>query len=185
MQSIDELHSKQSSSGDILPQHFIDGVKSLLSCINNVFNRLFHMGSSLHNGKILLVYLCIRKVTKAALVIIEVVSKMYIFILIKRVTFYSEAYRKISEAQSGFRAVYFIAFVDFQKAFDSVDISTLFEIIRKNGIKCKLLTSISSIYSLVKVCVRSGNLLSDLFSCPIGLRQGCKLSPKSFVLFYE
>ena len=77
----------------------------------------------------------------------------------------------------------YVAFVDFQKAFDSVDRSILYEILRKNGFKGKLYNAITSIYYCVKACVRDSNDISSSFSCPIGLRQGCKLSPILFSMY--
>ena len=45
-----------------------------------------------------------------------------------------------------------VAFVDFHKAFDSVDKNILSVILRKNGIKGNLYKAITSIYSSVKAC---------------------------------
>ena len=76
-----------------------------------------------------------------------------------------------------------MAFIDFQKAFDSVDRTILYEVLRKGGLKGKLYGAIVSIYSSVNACVRYNSEISECFPCPIGLRQGCKLSPILFALY--
>ena len=40
-----------------------------------------------------------------------------------------------------------------------------------------------AIYNNVKACVKSPERFSDVFICPVGLRQGCPLSPILFSLF--
>ena len=77
----------------------------------------------------------------------------------------------------------YVAFIDFEKAFDSVSRPLLYNVLIKHGIKGNLFRAIQSIYSSVKSCVRSDDGISDVFSCPIGLRQGCSLSPILFSLF--
>jgi hypothetical protein len=45
------------------------------------------------------------------------------------------------------------------------------------------LMAIQHIYSSVKACVRSSDGITNLFNCPVGLRQGCSLSPVLFAMF--
>ena len=78
---------------------------------------------------------------------------------------------------------FYVAFIDFQKAFDSVNHPILYDVLRRNGVKGKLYNSVQSIYHSVKSCVRSNGNLSNVFDCPVGLRQGCSLSPILFALF--
>ena len=113
----------------------------------------------------------------------------------------------MGESQAGFRAGYstidnafilqtiiskhlcekgrklYVAFVDFKKAFDSVNRNKLFEVLQNNGIKGNLFASLKSIYDKVKACVKYRGDISDFFNCPVGLRQGCNLSPVLFSLF--
>ena len=128
-------------------------------------------------------------------------SKVYIIILTKRLTFFVDANGRICESQSGFRSCQstvdnafilysvinkylsvrilfiYVAFIDFQKAFDSADRQLLYNILRQNGVKGKLFSAEKSIYVCVKTRVRTTCGMSDTFNCPIGLRQGCSLSP--------
>ena len=48
-----------------------------------------------------------------------------------------------------------VAFIDFKKAFDSVDRGILFDVIRKQGIHGNLLNAIMAIYTSVKAAVKS------------------------------
>ena len=109
----------------------------------------------------------------------DVLSKVYITILTWRITSFVDAYDRLSESQAGFRSGYstmdnafvlytvvskyfnmkrkslYIAFIDFQKAFDSVNRSILYNVLQKNGLKENLYKSIHSIYRSVKACVKS------------------------------
>jgi hypothetical protein len=50
------------------------------------------------------------------------------------------------------------------------------------GIKGKPFDAIKAKYVSVKTRVRNGKELSDFINCPVGLRQGCNLSPVLFSL---
>jgi len=113
----------------------------------------------------------------------------------------------VSETQAGFRKGYstfdhmftlnaivekqfskeggklYACFVDLRKSFDSVQRGNLFRILCNKGLKGKMLTAILAIYDTVLSCVRVNGRLTDLFDCPIGLRQGCILSPLLFSVF--
>ena len=67
----------------------------------------------------------------------------------------------------------YVAFIAFQKAFDSVDRELLYNVLRQNGVKGKLFSAVRSNYVCVKALVRTTWGMSDTFNCPIGLRQGC------------
>lgn len=46
-----------------------------------------------------------------------------------------------------------------------------------------MLRILHDIYFTVQSCVRWGSEISDFFSCPYGVKQGCLLSPLIFYLF--
>ena len=77
----------------------------------------------------------------------------------------------------------YVAFVDFEKAFDSVSRKLLWPILLKNGIKGKLHGRLKSMYNDVKARVRSGAKLSDVINCTRGVKQGDACSPVLFSLF--
>ena len=77
----------------------------------------------------------------------------------------------------------YVAFVDFRKAFDSVRNNKLLQAVQQEGVKGKFFASIKSVYDSLLSCVRANNDYSDFFECPVGVRQGCVLSPTIFSLF--
>ena len=74
----------------------------------------------------------------------------------------------------------FVAFIDFKKAFDSVNRDALWTILNHYGIKGKIVNVLKSMYDDVSSCVRCAGGLSEYFVCPNGLKQGCKCSPLLF-----
>ena len=77
----------------------------------------------------------------------------------------------------------YVAFIDFEKAFDSINRNLLWPILLKNGIKGKLFRCIKSMYSNVKARVRCGDKLTDYVNCTAGVKQGDVCSPILFSLF--
>jgi len=84
--------------------------------------------------------------------------------------------------QSVHKRVY-CAFIDYRKAFDSVNRSLLWAKLLSNGVNGKLFNVIKSIYSKAKSCIRMNDMMSDYMPCKIGVRQGDNLSPLLFSLF--
>ena len=77
----------------------------------------------------------------------------------------------------------FCAFIDYQKAFDSVDRSLLWQKLLLYNINGKFLTVIGQMYNRAKSCIKKDNMISEYFLCNIGVRQGDTLSPLLFALF--
>lgn len=77
----------------------------------------------------------------------------------------------------------FTAFIDFRKAYDSIDRCLLFDKLRNIGICGYMYNALVSIYSNVQCCVRINGFMSDWFQVKCGLKQGCILSPLLFNLY--
>lgn len=77
----------------------------------------------------------------------------------------------------------YCAFIDFQKAFDSVCHKSLFFKILSTGIGGKFFRFIKSLYTSMVSCVKFPKGLSENFPVKKGTRQGDILSPALFNLF--
>ena len=140
--------------------------------------------------------------------LLSIFSKIFTSILNNRLSFWADALNKIDETQAGFRKGYstmdnvfilqsvvqkyltkkkgkfYCAFVDFSKAFDTIERQRLWYILLKGGIKGKMFMLLS-IYSIVKSRVKTLNGSTDLFNCPFGARQGCMFKSFSFLFFHK
>ena len=74
----------------------------------------------------------------------------------------------------------YVAFIDYKKAFDTVDRDKLWETLEKIKTSSKMVNILKAMYFLVQSCVRWGANISDFFACPQGVKQGCLLSPLIF-----
>ena len=138
--------------------------------------------------------------------LLSCIGKLFTACINVRLTLFLEGSGTIGEEQAGFREGYsttdhifvlntlielhlahkariFCAFVDYRKAFDLVDRSALWRKLIGSHVNGNILRVIHNMYLNAKSCVRSGNFLSDTFSCNIGVRQGGNLSPLLFALF--
>ena len=77
----------------------------------------------------------------------------------------------------------YCCFIDYQTAFDKINRSALWGKIIENGINGKLLRVIFNMYESAKSCVKQQTMISGLFACNMGVRQGENLSPLLFALF--
>ena len=71
----------------------------------------------------------------------------------------------------------YCCFVDYQKAFDSINRWKLFFKLTKAGVQGKMYVILKSLYENVKCCVKYKSEFSELFDIPKGLMQGEGLSP--------
>ncbi|PJE78138.1 hypothetical protein CI610_02930 [invertebrate metagenome] len=77
----------------------------------------------------------------------------------------------------------YCVFIDYSKAFDSVNHQKLWYKLWRNGIRGRLLNVIKSIYDNVRSCVKLNGKLSAMFDLHVGLLQGESLSPMLYSLF--
>lgn len=134
--------------------------------------------------------------------ILSCLGKLFTAILNERLCRFSEEALLMNENQFGFRKSYsttdsfftlfsffeilkrkkkklFCAFVDFEKAFDTVWRDALWYKLLLNHINGKMYTIILNMYTDVKSCITYNYCKSDYFNCDMGVRQGENLS-----LFY-
>ena len=134
------------------------------------------------------------------------VAKVYSSILNRRLKMYLESNDILVNEQNGFRASRscidhifvlitiirnrkelgketFLAFIDYKKAFDSVERNCLLYKLAKIGINGKMYRAIAALYSNPRSCVVLNSHETDYFECPIGVKQGDCLSPTLFAIF--
>ena len=139
--------------------------------------------------------------------LLSVTSKIFTGILNKRLYNWAEENEKINVEQAGFRRSHstidhiytlhsiisnclygrkrskmYVCFVDFKKAFDTVNRTTLWGVLERQGVTNKMLSIIRALYNRVTAVVRYGSELTGEIECPMGVRQGCLLSPLLFTL---
>ena len=88
--------------------------------------------------------------------------------------------RIIIEQSIEWQSPLYINFVDYRKAFDMVDRSTIWSILRHYGIPRKIVAIIRSMYNNTTCQVIHDMELSSPFRVENGVRQGCLLSPLIF-----
>ena len=138
--------------------------------------------------------------------LLSCVGKLFTAVLNDRVTSFIESLGLLGEEQAGFRSGYltmdhifslhaifdwylkrrkrvYTAFVDYKKAFDLIDRSSLWLKLIDHGINGKLLRVFKDIYKKSKSCVSYNNSKSDFFKSNIGVKQGENLSPILFSLY--
>ena len=79
----------------------------------------------------------------------------------------------------------YINFVDYEKAFDSINRDTLWKLLRHYGIPTKLVSLIKNSYEGTDCRVIHSGQLTKHFEVKTGVRQGCLLSPFLFLLVID
>ena len=139
--------------------------------------------------------------------LLSITSKIFTGILNRRLYNWAEENEKINREQAGFRKSYstidhiftlhsmvsnclyggrrskfYVCFVDFKKAFDSVNRDRLGEVLERHWVTDRMLNMVRALYGKVTAVVRYGSEVTDEINCPLGVRQGCLLSPLLFTL---
>ncbi|VDP19520.1 unnamed protein product [Schistosoma margrebowiei] len=93
--------------------------------------------------------------------------------------------RIIVEQSVEWNSSLYINFIDYEKAFDSVDRRTLWKLLRHYGVPEKIVNIIRNSYDGLQCKVVHGGQLTDAFEVRTGVRQGCLLSPFLFLLVVD
>ncbi|XP_016336376.1 uncharacterized protein LOC107684595 [Sinocyclocheilus anshuiensis] len=93
--------------------------------------------------------------------------------------------RNIIEQSLEFQQRLYINFIDFVKAFDSVDRESLWCIARDFGIPERFVNMFWNLYYKSSCCVRTETGNTDFFTIETGVRQGCILSPLLFLMVVD
>ena len=90
-----------------------------------------------------------------------------------------------SKKQESSRKSIYFCFIDYAKAFDCVDHSTLWKIQKEMGIPIHLTCLLRNLYAGQEATVRTGHGTTDWFQIGKGVCQGCILSPCLFNLYSD
>src|ERR1700729_2861994 len=90
--------------------------------------------------------------------------------------------RIIVEQSIEWNSSLYINFVDYEKAFDSLDRETLWKLLRHYGVPEKITNLIRKMYESMSGRVIHEGQLTEPFEIKTGVRQGCLLSPFLFLL---
>jgi len=138
--------------------------------------------------------------------LLSTVGKLYSSILNERITTHLDNLGILVDEQNGFRRKRsceehifalssilknrkvksqstFVAFIDFAKAFDTVDRNLLMYKIHEAGIKGNIYRTIKALYSGNQCAILLKNFVTPWFDSTIGIRQGDSLSPTLFAIF--
>jgi len=77
----------------------------------------------------------------------------------------------------------FCLFIDYEKAFDFIKRSILWNKLLSYNVNGYLLRVIKNMYENAKSCILTNDMKSDTFSCENGVRQGENLSPLLFSVY--
>ena len=91
----------------------------------------------------------------------------------------------IMEKAREFQKDIYFCFIDYAKAFDSVDHNKLWKILKEMGIPDHLTCLLRNLYEGQEATVRTGHGTTDWFQIGKGVRQGCILSPCLFNFYTE
>ena len=206
-------NGKASGIDDISAEMLKKGGKNVQLFLTKLFNEIFEQGIYPQEWSKAIIIPIYKKGDPEkvdnyrGVSLLSAISKCYTTILNSRLYTWLEDNNLISECQAGFRKNYstvdqiftlyaviqnslskkgrklYVAFVDFRKAFDSIHHDKLLQCIKDQGIQGKFFASLRAMYMSLLSCIRVNSELTSMFETPVGVRQGCVLSPTLFSMF--
>ena len=181
----------------------------MLPCLHRLFNAIFNQGNfpALWSQSLIVPIHKKGSFTDPdnyrGITLTSILSKIFLHVINARLQLWADDNEIIGDEQAGCRKGHstvdnvfivhsivqkylfrhkklYVLFVDFKKAFDSVNRQALWFILEQYGIGGKMLKLLKSMYESVRCCVRCQSETSAFFESCCGLKQGCKLSPLCF-----
>ena len=188
------------------------GNDTIITFLNTLFNTVLEHGifpTSWASGYIKPLYKGGRKTDPQnyrGITILPVLGKIFTSIINERLQYWCDIHNLLPDSQFGFRksrstadpifitttllelykkrnAPLFTAFIDLEKAFDSINRNLLWTKLHQVGVSTKILILLQSIYEKSSSVIKVKNDISTSFPYQRGVRQGCPLSPLLFSLF--
>jgi sorting nexin-29 len=89
------------------------------------------------------------------------------------------------ETSRGDRKPLYAAFIDFRKAYDTINRQLLWRVLHGMGVYGRILTVLQNLYTGVSLRVRVAGEVGESFGASVGVRQGDPLSPLLFGIFID
>jgi hypothetical protein len=93
--------------------------------------------------------------------------------------------RIIIEQAVEFRSPLYLLFVDYEKAFDSINRSCIWNELKNSGVPTKIISLIEKSYDAFECSVLHDGMTTTPFNTISGVRQGCLLSPLLFLIVMD
>jgi hypothetical protein len=209
--ALTQLKRGKASSDQIEVELLQDGGKTMLSALEILFGICYERAitpSDFNGGALILLH---KKGSKTepgnyrGITLMNMVAKLYSKVILNRLapTFEQQFAR---DEQGGFRSKrstedqcfalqeiawklrrekrpLYLLFVDFAKAFDTVNRNLLWQKLRGMGVDGNLIRAIRSLYEGHNAKIRLNGEESAPFQINLGVKQGCVLSPELFKIF--
>ena len=212
--SLQKLKGRKAAGIDGMPAELLkSGPFSMMECLASLFTAILNgkYPEQLSTGLITAVH---KKGDKADLnnyrpiTVIPVLAKLFASVLTRRLADWAERNNLRAPTQAGFRAnrgtsdqlsvlnyivksclsrgeKLYCCFVDFEKAFDTVDRDVLWAVLANIGVRGQFLKCLQSLYGVDSAAVRTAQGTSGAFRCFQGVQQGSPLSPLLFGLLLD
>ena len=205
--------NNKSPGIDNIPSEIIKASFTFISpFLLNLYNKMYNCGEYPNSWGESIIFPIFKKgdVNDAqnyrGITLINILAKIYSQLLLNRLTKWTEEYDTITNKQFGFQkgksttdCVFLLhsiiskvlnsgeklygVFIDYEKCFDKIDRSYLWQKLLRENLSCKFIKAIKSMYASVKLCIKYNNTFSQFFDSHIGLKQGDPSSPILFMLF--
>ena len=204
--------SKSHGIDGLLDEYFIEYRDLLLPLLNKLFNGILISGLFPEAWSIAVMVPVFKRGDPSdpnnfrGISLVSCLAKLFTNIINNRLIEWSKTYDTITDAQFGFRqglstvdALFalqsvitktlsnknrlYCCFVDYTKAFDTIDRLNIWYKLSKIGICGKPLSVIKYMYENVKTCITVDGFYSDFFQNQVGLMQGEVIYPILFAIY--